>query len=52
MPLIVNLTKLLLMEQIGLESRSFNISLGMIAIIIAIEHALNNKYGTCQVEWA
>ena len=34
------------MEQNGLVGICFNINLVVIAIIITIEHALNNKYGT------
>lgn len=34
------------MEQNDLESSCFNINLIIIAIIITVEHALTNKYGT------
>lgn len=46
MLLVINLTKILLMEQIGLGSSWFNINLIMIVIIITTEHALNTKYST------
>ena len=33
------------MEQTGVQSSCFHISLIIVAIIITIGHALNNKYG-------
>lgn len=46
MLLVINLTKILLMEQIGLGGSWFNVNLIIIAIIITTEHAVNTKHGT------